>query len=235
MERHQMKPKDILTKDFLTKHYIEYRKSDLTIAQELGLKSHHSVYQARQRHGIYRSSLKDSSHILTKEFLQEYYIKQNMTLKQVAQQAGFQRKSIVSKALKKFNIPQREHTKSIAVINRKKRSHHTIPGRYFYSLKHSAKLRNLEFNLTLDQLWQLFIKQNKLCALSGISIDFHKPGEKYTAQTASLDRIDSSLGYTADNVRWVHKNINYMKMDLADDSFFYLCREVIKHQHMENQ
>lgn len=222
-----MKPKDILTKNFLLEHFVNQRKSDKTIAEELGLKSHHSVFQARQRHGVCRSSLKDSSHIITKAFLEEYYIKQNMTLKQVAQIAGFQRKSIVSKALKKFGIPQREHTKSYAVINRKKRSHHTIPGRYFYSLTHSAKVRGIIFNITLDELWELFIKQNKKCALSGIDITFHKPGEKHTAQTASVDRIDSDLGYTIDNIRWVHKIINQMKWELRDDQFLEFCKKVV--------
>lgn len=230
-----MTPKDILTKDFLLEHFVHKRKSDRAIAKEFNIKSHHSIYQARKKYGISRCSLKDSSNIITKEFLEEYYIKQNMTLKQVAQQAGFQRKSVVSKALQKFGIPQREHTRSIAVINRKKRSHHTIPGRYFYSLRHSAKIRNLVFDLTLEELWELFIQQNKLCSLSGIAINFHKPGEKYTTQTASVDRINSDLGYTIDNIRWVHKDINYMKMDLTDDRFFYLCNEVVKQKLMEHK
>jgi len=221
-----MKPKDILTKDFLIKHYIDGRKSDMTIAKELDLKSHHSVYQARQRYGIYRCSLKDSSNVLTKDFLIEHYINQYMTLKQVAEAAGFKRKSVVSKALKKHGINQREHTRSKAVIERKQRSHHTIPGRYFYSLKHSAKTRDLEFNITLDELWQLFVQQNQKCALSGLEIRFHKPGEKFTAQTASVDRIDSSKGYFLDNIRWVHKTINYMKMDLEDIEFLNLCRNI---------
>lgn len=221
-----MQPKDILTKDFLMEHFVNRRKSDQTIAKEFGIKSVHSVVQARKRHGVVRCSLKDSSHILTKEFLEEYYLKQNMTLKEVARQAGFQRKSIVSKALKRFDIPQREHTKSLAVINRKKRTHHTIPGRYFYSLKHGAARRNIKFNLTIDQLWDIFLQQNGRCALSGLPIRFHQPGEKLTAQTASVDRIDSELDYTIDNVRWLHKTINTIKLDLCDKDFIYFCKMV---------
>lgn len=224
-----MKPKDILTKEFLIEHFVNQRKSDLTIAKELGLKSINSVWQARSRHGVYRCSLKDSSYIITKEFLEEYYIKQNMTLKEVAQQAGFQRKSIVVKALKKFGIPQREHTRSIAVIQRKKRKHHTIPGRYFFSLENGANRRNIPFNITLDQLWELFVKQDGKCALSGLNIRFHLPGEKCTEQTASVDRINSDLGYTIDNIRWVHKTINLMKMDLQNQEFIYLCKKVAEY------
>lgn len=226
-----MKPKDILTKEFLVEHFVNQRKSDLTIAQELKLKSCNSVFQARKRHGVYRCSLKDSSYIITKEFLEEYYVKQNMTLKEVAQQAGFQRKSIVSKALKKFGIPQREHTKSIAVLNRSRnrRAHHTIPGRYFFGLRYGAKKRGHFFDVTIEQLWDIFIKQESKCALSGLKIGFHKPGEKYTAQTASVDRIDSNLGYVIDNVRWVHKNINLMKNDLSDKEFIHFCKKVARH------
>lgn len=224
-----MQPKNILTREFLIEHFVNQRKSDRAIAKEFGINSSNSVVQARKRHGVHRCSLKDSSYIITKEFLEEYYIKQNMTLKQVAQQAGFQRKSIVVKALQKFGIPQREHTRSLAVIQRKKRKHHTIPGRYFFSLKHGAARRNILFNITLDQLWDLFVMQNSKCALSGLPIRFHNPGEKCTAQTASVDRIDSNLGYTIDNVRWVHKTINLMKMDLPNQQFIHLCKKVAKY------
>ena len=229
-----MTPKNILTKEFLTEHYINQRKSDKSIADEFGIKSCNSVYQARIRHGVARNSLKDSSQILTKDFLIEYYVHQNMTLKQVAQLAGFQRKSIVSKALKKHNIPQREHTRSQAVINRKPRKHHTIPGRYFCSLKHSANSRGLEFNLTLDDLWNIFTIQNGKCALSGLDIRFHQPGEKFTAQTASVDRINNDIGYIKSNIRWVHKDINYMKMDLTDERFFYLCQQILSQHNRDN-
>ena len=68
-----------------------------------------------------------------------------------------------------------------------------------------------------------------LCALSGLPIRFHKPGEKCTAQTASVDRINSDLGYTLDNIRWVHKQINWMKIDLSDEDFIYFCKKVAKY------
>jgi hypothetical protein len=224
-----MKPKDILTKEYLTEHFINQRKSDKKIAQELNISSVNSVIQARKRHAINRCSLKDSSKIITKEFLEEYYIKQNLSLKSVAHKAGFKRKSIISKALKKFGITQREHTRSQAVIDRKKRSHHTISGRYFCSLVGGAKRRNLEFSITMEDLWDLFVKQNGRCALSGIDIRFNKIGEKHTTQTASVDRINSEYGYIINNVRWVHKTVNNMKWELSDDEFLDFCQVITKH------
>ena len=224
-----MKPKYILTKEYLTEHFINQRKSDKKIAEELNIASVNSVIQARRRHAINRCSLKDSSKIITKEFLEEYYIKQNLSLKSVAYKAGFKRKSIISKALKKFGITQREHTRSQAVIERKKRSHHTISGRYFCSLVSGAKRRGLEFNITIEDLWNLFTKQKGKCLLSGIDIRFYKTGEKYTAQTASVDRIDSEYGYNINNIRWVHKTVNNMKWELSDDEFLSFCQSIIKH------
>jgi len=221
-----MKPKDILTKEFLLEHYIQQRKSERTIAKEFDIKSINSIVQARTKFGLHRCSLKDSSKVITKDFLLEFYVRQNLSLKDVAVQAGFKRKSIISKALKKFGIPQREHTKSLKVINRKKRKHHTIPSRYFYSIGHGAKRRGLSCNITIDNIWSLYEKQQGKCALSGLPIRFHNPGEKCTEQTASLDRIDSNRGYSMDNIRWVHKTINTMRTDLTDQEFLYFCQHI---------
>jgi hypothetical protein len=68
----------------------------------------------------------------------------------------------------------------------------------------------------------LFIRQNKKCALSGIDISIEFDG----SGTASLDRIDSLKHYTIDNVQWVHKDINKMKMDFPQESFIKMCKLV---------
>lgn len=45
-------------------------------------------------------------------------------------------------------------------------------------------------------------------------------------QTASLDRIDNTKGYTEDNVQWVHKIINKMKSDLTQEDFIMWCKRI---------
>lgn len=224
-----MKIKELLTKDFLQEHYINQRKSVRVIAKEFNIPSHNSVSQYIKKYGLYRSSLKDSSHILTKEFLEEYYIKQNLSLKDVAIEAGFQRKSIVKKALKKHGIQEREHTKSEkfkkSILD--KRIHHVIPARYFDSLKHGALRRNINFEITIDDLWYQFEKQNGRCSLSGLDLKFPMFGEKATKQTASLDRIDSDLGYIKTNIQWLHKDVNKMKWELSQERFLELCKTII--------
>lgn len=221
------KPKDILTKKFLEEEYVKNRKSCLTIAKENNIKSVNSVEQAIKKHGLRRSSKRDTSHI-TKEFLKEYYVRQNLTLKEVAQISGFQRKAVISRLLKKYNIPQREKTYSDKFKDSclKRRIHSDIPSRYIHSIIRSAKNRNIEYSVSLDYLWEAFRKQDRKCAISGVYIDFPKVGQKQTEQTASIDRIDSDLGYIEGNIWWVHKKINTMKWDLKLKEFLEICKIV---------
>jgi hypothetical protein len=104
-----------------------------------------------------------------------------------------------------------------------------MPGAYMSTLKMSAKKRNLEFVLTKEELWQLFLKQNKKCALSGVELTFNSRNNKRDG-TASLDRIDSSKGYTLDNIQWVHKIVNIMKQDLEEKDFFLWCKTIIENR-----
>lgn len=98
-----------------------------------------------------------------------------------------------------------------------------IPGNYFYSVKRSAKRRKIKFKLSIKDIWNLFVKQNRHCALSGKSIHFQTKYELRNG-TASLDRIDSTKGYVEGNVQWVHKDVNAMKMDLSTNEFFDYCK-----------
>lgn len=93
----------------------------------------------------------------------------------------------------------------------------------FTSYKNGAMKRNLSFDVTIQEIWNLYLEQHGLCAISGLPINFTPNYKDKTINTASLDRIDSSLGYTKNNVHWVHKRINEMKMDLKLDRLLELC------------
>jgi len=93
--------------------------------------------------------------------------------------------------------------------------------RYFKTM---ARSRKLVFDLSKQQLWDLFVKQGKCCALSGVPLVFDPVTSNISPNTsASLDRIDSSKGYTLDNVQWVHKEINWMKNRFSQDTFIRWC------------
>ena len=88
--------------------------------------------------------------------------------------------------------------------------------------------RKLEFDITIEQGWDLFLAQNRKCAISGVDIQFSYRNIKYKPEenTASLDRIDSSKGYTIDNIQWVHKEVNIMKMAMSQELFLKWCATI---------
>lgn len=107
--------------------------------------------------------------------------------------------------------------------------------RVFYtSKKGDAKERGIEFNVDIEYLWNLFINQNRRCALSGVELYFKNYGyKKYNEeQTASIDRIDSQIGYIEGNVQWVHKQINFMKQVLSQQEFVKWCNLVANHNRV---
>jgi len=86
-----------------------------------------------------------------------------------------------------------------------------------------------ELTLTMEQAWELFLKQDRKCALSGTKLQFPKRS-KNKSWTASLDRIDSSKGYILGNVQWVHKDINIMKNRFDNQYFIEICKLVTKNK-----
>lgn len=100
-----------------------------------------------------------------------------------------------------------------------------VTGKYFSVIRQGAERRKHEFNIERGYLDDLFEKQNKKCALTGLDLNFEVDKNR-SGQIASLDRIDSSIGYVPENVQWVHKDINLMKGGLQEDYFVCVCRIV---------
>jgi len=85
------------------------------------------------------------------------------------------------------------------------------------SFECSAIVRNLEFSISVTDIENLYHKQNKQCALTGLPLK---------VKDCSIDRIDSKKGYTEDNVQLVTKHINMIKQDFNQDYFIFLCNRV---------
>lgn len=103
---------------------------------------------------------------------------------------------------------------------------------YYGSLQSNAKKRGINFDLTIKYLYELYIKQEKKCALSNLEIELPSFSliKSKCLNLGSIDRIDSSKSYTEGNVQWVHKDINKMKMDLDQEQFLKLCKLVAQYR-----
>lgn len=89
--------------------------------------------------------------------------------------------------------------------------------RLYKKFKRGAKGRGLDFNLTEDDMFSNFTGK---CALSGVDLDIGYNGN------ASLDRIDSKLGYVKENVQWVDAKVNLAKRNMSDEEFIEMCKNV---------
>jgi len=122
-----------------------------------------------------------------------------------------------------------------------------LPRNIFTHYRNGAKLRNLEFSISIEYCWELFQKQKGKCALTGEDI-WLRPKDKtstvtcikngnrnldYSKFNASLDRIDSSKGYIEENVQWVKREVNIMKMDLSQEEFIEICKKVTNHVNQQ--
>jgi hypothetical protein len=105
-----------------------------------------------------------------------------------------------------------------------------LSGSKWADIKACALRRNIPFNITIEFALELYLKQDKRCALSGQNISLVKESTDRTASTASLDRIDSKKGYDEDNVQWVHKKVNNMKLDYNQSNFIGMCAIITEHQ-----
>lgn len=104
-----------------------------------------------------------------------------------------------------------------------------ISGSFWGCQKKRAKEKCKDFNLTIEQAWNLFLNQSRKCAISGVDIGFSRDYYRKQGQTASLDRIDSSKGYILENVQWVHKDINLMKHSLNENKFLEWCKIIVEY------
>jgi hypothetical protein len=100
-----------------------------------------------------------------------------------------------------------------------------IPVSWYNGKIRRATQRGYEFTITIEEIWDIYIAQDKVCALSGVPISFN--------ETASLDRIDNAKGYVRDNIQIVHKDINYMKYIYSQDYFIKMCNLVASKHKVE--
>lgn len=105
-------------------------------------------------------------------------------------------------------------------------------GYAFKFIEKRAKKLNKEFNITYDYICDLWEKQNKKCALSGVPLTLPSTFNEWKnwIHTASLDRIDSSKGYIKGNVQWIHKELQRIKMNLSEEILINWCHLISDYQ-----
>lgn len=110
--------------------------------------------------------------------------------------------------------------------NYKWKGYGEISAKLWDSIQAGAEHRKLKFDIDIEYIWNLFEKQNRLCAITKRELRF-PASSKDSLYTASLDRIDPSGGYVDGNLWWVHKEINETKWDMTLERYIELCDLIV--------
>ena len=98
-----------------------------------------------------------------------------------------------------------------------------ISSTLYTTYKLSANKRNLSFNISIKDMEDIWNKQSGKCVYTNIELTLAKRNRDKDFN-ASLDRIDSSIGYEVGNIQWVLKEVNFMKITLSNKRFLELCK-----------
>ncbi|MBW4510921.1 MAG: hypothetical protein KME64_31050 [Scytonematopsis contorta HA4267-MV1] len=124
------------------------------------------------------------------------------------------------------------HKKFITGVSRDKYS----PFRRHHRLAiHRTKTNGKQCTVTLEYLKEIWDNQCGRCVYTGWKLDNPETtnawsNHKLHPKTASLDRIDSSLGYVFGNVQFVSVIANYAKRDFQEEELLEFCEAVYKYR-----
>lgn len=91
------------------------------------------------------------------------------------------------------------------------------------------KLKKSEPVITDTYMYELFLKQNRACALTGMLLSLVTDDPL----CLSLDQIDPEKGYVEGNVQWLAWCVNRAKGDLPTDQFYEMCEVVLAYRKVQ--
>ena len=104
----------------------------------------------------------------------------------------------------------------------------------FNDLKNNAKKRNIKVDISLNDIKNQYSKQNGKCYYTHKDLTFNKKLIKNKKNrlinpwNISIDRTNSSIHYTKENIKVVSAYVNRAKSDLHEDIFLQMCSLVSK-------
>jgi hypothetical protein len=139
------------------------------------------------------------------------------------------RKNYHIKNKEKVHAQQKEYYENNkdAVLNYQKGYYYSNVGKInsiFNTANRRAKKKNIPFDLTKEWIIFKLEEQNYCCALTHIQLVVEQTENYLNPYMPSLDRIDSTKGYTKDNVRIVCAAINLALNEYGEEVFGQICK-----------
>jgi len=127
----------------------------------------------------------------------------------------------------------RGKTRSCGCLRSEKRGYRTDEGhtslvKIFCNYKHEAKKKKREFEITFEQFERISKLNCYYCGSEPFGYSFMK-GANGGVSYNGMDRIDSSRGYTLDNVVPCCGICNRAKLDMTQSDFFLWIKRIVNH------
>jgi hypothetical protein len=128
------------------------------------------------------------------------------------------------------NIPKHKRISRPENLVSNNRQDEFSPFRWHYN---NAKRRHKDFDLTLEDLKSQWDKQQGVCPYTGWQLKQmpntnHKHQLPRNPDRASLDRIDSSLGYAVGNIQFISLIAQVAKSDWTEEQLLFFCQSVVE-------
>ena len=99
-----------------------------------------------------------------------------------------------------------------------------------YKLGNCSQKKNVLITITHKDLIDQYNLQNGKCFYSGRPLAIEMRTK--SLDSLSIDRVDSSKGYTPDNIVLCCSIINIMKLDTPTNEFIKICQDIVNHQYL---
>lgn len=130
----------------------------------------------------------------------------------------------------KYNIQlSSEFISKVIIKNSRFKGIGDISKEFWGKIGRTAKKRDIDLLISIEEAWKLFEYQQYKCALTGTLL--YMPTKKING-VASLDRIDYKLNYINGNVQWVHKDVNRIKLCLDNYELKNICTMITNNQNV---
>lgn len=128
----------------------------------------------------------------------------------------------------------------IKIYNKSRSTLNGFLTKLYSDLRGNAKKRDINVNIDLDDIKNLYEKQNGLCELSGIEMT-HITSERtedqkthnYNFYNASVDRMDPLKQYDIDNIQLVCAIVNRMKYTYNVVDYKQMCNTVMSYNNQK--
>jgi hypothetical protein len=168
------------------------------------------------------------------------YLKSNYNVEKMKEiSAHLKRTEIATRQMsKKLGLWKPKRTSDLRERTSKKhfKGGEYLTGSEFGAVRRNAKIRNVLFDITVEDVEEVFKKQDFKCKFTKIDLFFNSTklngGGVIASGNASIDRKDNTKGYTKDNIQILHKDINRMKWDLEYEEFIRLCKLVVENNEL---